>query len=283
MKIAATYDNGNIFPHFGRTEQFKIYDVEDGKVVSSKVIGTDGRGHEALAEVLTENTIDVLICGGMGQGAMNAMEAAGVKVFAGAEGSADEAVEAFLKGELASTGVNCDHHGHEHGEEGCGHGSCADSSGCGGCHSALPPIEGKNVGKKVRVHYQGSLDDGTIFDSSYDRGEPIEFTCGAGEMIRGFDAVVALMDPQQREYVHIRPDQAYGPYDPNAKFTIEMSKMPGTEDLQVGEWICLYDRMGNPVEAKVEAKTETEITFDLNHEMAGKNLNFMIELVEVVE
>ena len=281
MKIAATYDNGNIFPHFGRTEQFKIYEAEDGRVISSKVTGTDGRGHEALAEVLTENAIDVLICGGMGQGAMNAMEAAGIKVFAGAEGSADEAVEAFLKGELASTGVNCDHHEEKQEQAGCAPENCAS---CGsGCPSSQPPIEGKNAGKRVRVHYQGSLDDGTIFDSSYDRGEPIEFTCGAGEMIRGFDAVVALMDPQQREYVHIRPDQAYGPYDPNAKLTIEMSKMPGTEELQVGDWIYLYDRMGNPVEVKVESKTDTMITFDMNHEMAGKNLNFMIELVEVLE
>ena len=97
MKIAVTYSDGEVFQHFGKTEQFKVYDVEDKKVVSSEVIGNNGLGHEALAGLLADNSIDVLICGGMGEGAKNALAEAGVEVVSGAQGDADSAVEAFLK------------------------------------------------------------------------------------------------------------------------------------------------------------------------------------------
>ena len=119
MKIAVTYDNGNIFQHFGRTESFKVYDVEDNKVVSSEVIGSNGVGHGALAGLLADRAVDVLICGGIGGGAQQALSDAGVELVAGAEGDADQAVEAYLKGELISTGANCDHHHHEDGHS-CG-------------------------------------------------------------------------------------------------------------------------------------------------------------------
>ena len=125
MRIAVTYDNGNIFQHFGRTEEFKIYDVEDGKIIKSEVIGSNGAGHGALAGVLADNSVDVLICGGMGQGAQDALTEAGIQVCTGAEGDADAAAEAFLHGELENKGVNCDHHDHEHGEDhSCGNGGC---------------------------------------------------------------------------------------------------------------------------------------------------------------
>ena len=114
MKIAVTYENGEVFQHFGHTEEFKVYDVEDGKVVSSKVIGSDGNGHEALAGLLADRAIDVLICGGIGGGAQAALEEQGIELCAGASGNADEAVEAYLRGELINTGANCDHH---HGED----------------------------------------------------------------------------------------------------------------------------------------------------------------------
>ena len=127
MKIAVTYDNGNIFQHFGRTESFKVYDVEDNKVVSSEVIGSDGAGHSALAGLLADRSIDVLICGGIGGGAQAALSQAGIELCAGAEGNADQAVEAYLKGELVSTGANCDHH-HEEGH------SCCHGEGGGCCH-----------------------------------------------------------------------------------------------------------------------------------------------------
>ena len=113
MKIAVTYDNGNVLQHFGKTEFFKVYDVEDNKVVSSEVIGSNGTGHGALAGLLADRNVDVLICGGIGGGAQAALAEAGVELCAGAEGDTDQVVEAYLKGELVSTGANCDHH---HGE-----------------------------------------------------------------------------------------------------------------------------------------------------------------------
>ena len=167
MKIAVTYDNGNIFQHFGRTEFFKVYQVEDDQIVSSEVIGSNGVGHGALAGLLADQDVDVLICGGIGGGAQAALQEAGVELCAGAQGDADQAVEAYLKGELVSTGANCDHHhgeGHSCGshEEGhsCGSGcggheeghSCGDSCG-GGCGSQ-PAFTGSNVGKTCRTHYR---------------------------------------------------------------------------------------------------------------------------------
>ena len=105
MKIAVTYENGKVFQHFGKTETFKVYEVEDGKVISSEVIGSNGEGHGALAGVLEGQGVDVLICGGLGGGAQAALAEAGIEVCSGAEGDADQAVEAYLKGELISTGV----------------------------------------------------------------------------------------------------------------------------------------------------------------------------------
>ena len=286
MKIAVTYDNGNIFQHFGRTESFKVYEVEDNKVVSSEVIGSNGVGHGALAGLLSEQSVDVLICGGIGGGAQQALAEAGVELVAGAEGDVDQAVEAYLKGELISTGANCDHHHHEDGhscgdhEEGhsCG-GGCRDSCG-GGCGSQ-PTLTGRNVGKTCRTHYRGTFNDGTQFDSSYDRGEPLEFVCGAGQMIRGFDAAVADMEVGQIVDIHLMPEEAYGMPDPNAIFTIEIAQLPGSEELEAGQQVYLTNQYGQPFPVKVTTKDETTITFDANHEMAGKELNFRIELVEV--
>ena len=99
MKIAVTYDNGNVFQHFGKTENFKVYEVEDDKVVSSEVIGSNGTGHGALAGLLAEQGIDVLICGGIGGGAQTALAEAGIQLCSGAQGNTDEVVEAYLKGE----------------------------------------------------------------------------------------------------------------------------------------------------------------------------------------
>ena len=290
MKIAVTYDNGNIFQHFGRTEFFKVYDVEDNKVVSSQVIGSNGVGHGALAGLLADQSVDVLICGGIGGGAQAALEEAGVELCAGAEGDADQAVEAYLKGELVSSGANCDHHheeghscGHHEEGHGCGHHedghSCGDS--CGGGCGAQPALTGRNVGKTCRTHYKGTFNDGTQFDSSYDRGEPLEFVCGAGQMIRGFDAAVADMEVGQVVDVHLMPEEAYGMPDPNAIFTIEIAQLPGSDDLEVGQQVYLSNQYGQPFPVKVTAKEEKTITFDANHEMAGKELNFRIELVEV--
>lgn len=277
MKIAVTYDNGNVFQHFGKTEKFKVYEVEDQKVVSSEVIESNGVGHGALAGLLAEQDIAVLICGGIGGGAQAALNEAGIELCAGAEGNTDEVVEAYLRGELVSSGANCDHHHHEEGHScgsGCG-GSCG--GGCGS-HSEL---QGRNVGKTCRTHYRGTFNDGTQFDSSYDRGEPLEFVCGAGQMIKGYDAAVADMEVGQIVEVHLSPEEAYGPADPNAIFELEIAQLPGAENLEVGQRVYLTNQYGQPIPVQVIAKDEKMITFDANHEMAGKELNFTIELVEV--
>ena len=280
MKIAVTYENGKVFQHFGKTESFKIYEVEDNQIVSSEVISANGSGHGALAGLLAEQGIDVLICGGIGGGAQAALADAGIELCAGAQGDTDQAVEAYLKGELVSSGVNCDHHGEGHS---CGHHeeghSCGDSCG-GGCGSHST-ITGRNVGKTCRTHYRGTFNDGTQFDSSYDRGEPLEFICGAGQMIKGFDAAVADMEVGQVVDIHLMPEEAYGMPDPNAIFTLEIAQLPGSEDLEVGQQVYLSNQYGQPFPVKVTAKEEKNITFDANHEMAGKELNFKIELVEV--
>lgn len=131
MRIAVTFEDGQIFQHFGRTEQFKVYDAEDGKVISSEVVSTNGQGHGALAGVLRALNADILICGGIGGGAQAALAANGIKLCGGVSGDADQAVESFLAGSLHyDPEVHCDHHGHgdhEHhcGSHGCGsHGSC---------------------------------------------------------------------------------------------------------------------------------------------------------------
>ena len=129
MKIAVTYDNGQIFQHFGHTEQFKLYEGEGGKVVSSEVVDTNGNGHGALADFLKAYEVETLICGGIGAGAQIALAEAGIQLFGGCQGSADAAVEALLKNELVfNPNVKCNHHGedhHHHHEGGCG------SHGCG--------------------------------------------------------------------------------------------------------------------------------------------------------
>ena len=113
MRIAVTYEDGQIFQHFGHTEQFKVYDVEDGKVVASEVVDTNGNGHGALAGFLFNEKVDVLICGGIGGGAQMALANAGIKLYGGVMGDADDAVEAYLSGELNyNPCVRCNHQFH---------------------------------------------------------------------------------------------------------------------------------------------------------------------------
>lgn len=281
MKIAVTYDNGNIFQHFGKTEFFKVYEVENNQVISSEVISSNGAGHGALAELLGNQSVDLLICGGIGGGAQTALAEAGIEVCSGVQGDVDQAVEAYLEGELVSAGVNCDHHheeGHSCGSHEDGH-SCGGS--CGGSCGRHVHLTGRNVGKTCRTHYKGTFNDGTQFDSSYDRGEPLEFICGVGQMIKGFDAAVADMEVGQSVDVHLMPEEAYGMPDSDAVFTLEIAQLPGSEDLEAGQRVYLTNQLGQPFPVSVVEKTETTITFDANHEMAGKELNFHIELVEV--
>ena len=128
MKIAVTYQDGNIFQHFGHSEQFKLYDVDtDAKrITSSQVVSADGFGHESLVLWLRLNAVTTVICGGFGAGAQNALTGAGIKLCAGVSGSADDAVRAFLAGTLAyQSSSNCSHHDHEH--------SCGDHNCDGHC------------------------------------------------------------------------------------------------------------------------------------------------------
>ena len=125
MKIAVTYEDGQIFQHFGHCGQFKLYEVKDGAVASAQVVGTEGSGHGALAGFLKERQVDALICGGIGGGARTALAEAGIELYPGAAGNADEAVAALLKGELSyDPDTMCQHHeGHDH--DAChDHGTC---------------------------------------------------------------------------------------------------------------------------------------------------------------
>ncbi len=132
MKIAVTYENGNVFQHFGHTGQFKIYETDGKQILRSEVVSTDGQGHGALSTFLAERGIDVLLCGGIGGGAQMALKEVVIQLYGGVSGNADDQVQAFLDGALAyNANVRCDHHDHEHnGAHACG------SHGCGNhdCH-----------------------------------------------------------------------------------------------------------------------------------------------------
>lgn len=129
MKIAVTYDNGEVFQHFGHAEQFKIYQVEDGTITSSEVVSTNGSGHSAIAQFLVDNSVDTLICGGIGGCAQRALVEGNIKLYGGVVGSADEAVSALLSNSLVfDPNAKCSHHEHSH-SEGEHHHACG-----GHCH-----------------------------------------------------------------------------------------------------------------------------------------------------
>ena len=183
----------------------------------------------------------------------------------------------------------CGHEGEEH--ECCHDDDCCcgheDHDCCeGGCHCGChhePIIEGPNAGKTVVTHYRGTFNDGTVFDSSYEANDPLEFICGVGMMIPGFDKAVVDMKVGEKRSIHLMPEEAYGMPDPEAVFTVELEKLHGGENLKVGDRIHLTNSEGQTFPVMVAAKDEKSITFDANHEMAGKELNFEIELIEVRE
>lgn len=147
MRIAVTYEDGMVFQHFGHTEQFKLYDVEEKQMVSQQVIDTNGSGHGALAGLLAGLGVDVLICGGIGGGARAALSEQGIKLYGGAAGAADDVVKAFLEGHLDyNPDVQCSHHGeghHGHGHHGEGHGNCGEHhGGCGDHHGGCGEYHG---------------------------------------------------------------------------------------------------------------------------------------------
>ena len=128
MKLAVTYENGQVFQHFGHTEAFKIYEIQEGKIVSEEVIGTDGQGHGALAGFLKVQSVEALICGGIGGGAVQALASAGIRVIGGASGKVRDVVRELLDGTLqVRSDFHCHHHDsgeHHCGSHGCGSHSC---------------------------------------------------------------------------------------------------------------------------------------------------------------
>ena len=139
-----------------------------------------------------------------------------------------------------------------------------------------------NEGKQVKVHYVGTLDDGTKFDSSRDRGEPLAFTCMAGQMIPGFDAAVRDMAVGETRTIRLEPEDAYGPRRMDMVQTIPIAQLPGSERLSIGQRVMLRSMTGQPIQATVTDKNDMAITLDMNHEMAGKALTFEIELLEAI-
>lgn len=137
-----------------------------------------------------------------------------------------------------------------------------------------------NAGKKVKVHYVGTLNDGSVFDSSRERNTPLEFTCMAGMMIPGFDKAVNEMEVGETRTVVLAPEDAYGPYDETQILEIPLERLPGAEGLTPGESIVLRSDYGAPMRCVVKDVNEDNITFDMNHELAGKELTFEIELLE---
>lgn len=140
-----------------------------------------------------------------------------------------------------------------------------------------------NQGKKVKVHYTGTLDDGTKFDSSVDRGEPIEFVCMTGQMIPGFDAAVETMEVGETKTVHIPAKDAYGEYNEAMIQKVPVDSIPNGDQLPVGQTIYMMGPGGQPFPVFVKSIEDGIATFDMNHELAGKDLNFEITLVEVAD
>ena len=137
-----------------------------------------------------------------------------------------------------------------------------------------------NEGKSVKVHYTGTLDDGTKFDSSYDRNEPLAFTCMAGQMIPGFDSAVRDMEVGEKKTVKIPAADAYGERDEGKIAKLEIAMLPGSENLQVGQQLRLASAQGVPMPCVVADKDEKTVSLDMNHPLAGKDLTFEIELLE---
>ena len=129
MKIAVTYENGQIYQHFGHCADFKVYTIENEQIIATEIVSANGSGHGALAGLLYDHQIDALICGGIGGGARYALAEAGIAVYGGVSGDADEAAEEFAAGVLDfDPCARCSHHDAQHdhacGSHGCGSHSC---------------------------------------------------------------------------------------------------------------------------------------------------------------
>lgn len=136
-------------------------------------------------------------------------------------------------------------------------------------------------GDKVKVHYKGTLNDGSVFDSSEGR-EPLEFVVGSGQVIPGFDNAVMGLAVGESKSVNIPSEEAYGPYQENMVLAIEKDKFPEGLNLTVGEQLQIPSQSGQPIVVVIKEVADDKVTLDANHPLAGEDLNFNIELVEIV-
>ncbi|NTU57378.1 MAG: peptidylprolyl isomerase [Chlorobiaceae bacterium] len=136
-------------------------------------------------------------------------------------------------------------------------------------------------GDIVKVHYTGTFDDGTVFDTSADR-EPLEFTVGAGQVIAGFDLAMMDMEPGEKKVVNIPADQAYGPRSEELVAEIGRDRLPPDLQIEIGQQLQVGLADGEQAVVLIVDATETTVTLDANHPMAGFDLNFDLELVEIV-
>ena len=137
------------------------------------------------------------------------------------------------------------------------------------------------IGNKVAVHYKGTLDDGTVFDDSYVRGQPLTFEVGAGQMIRGFDAALPGMTVGETKKITVSPSDGYGDIDPNAIQAVPKTAFSPDQTLTEGDVVQGQNPNGGVVRAVIREVSDSEVVLDFNHPMAGKNMNFEIEVVEV--
>ncbi len=135
-------------------------------------------------------------------------------------------------------------------------------------------------GDTVKVHYSGSLEDGTVFDTSQDR-DPLEFTIGEGQVIPGFENAVVGMEPGENKMITLAPDEAYGPRRSELLVEVERDRFPSDMDVEVGSQVQVKQRDGSPRVATIARVGDDSVTLDVNHPLAGKDLTFDIELVEI--
>ncbi len=136
------------------------------------------------------------------------------------------------------------------------------------------------AGDKVKVHYTGTLNDGTVFDSSVER-DPLEFTLGEGQVIPGFEEAVMGMEPGATKTITLPPDQAYGDYNDEAVTDVPRNQIPPTIEPEVGMMLEVRLESGQPAHVIITEVTEESVTLDGNHPLAGKELSFDLSLVEI--
>ena len=137
------------------------------------------------------------------------------------------------------------------------------------------------VGDTIKVHYTGTLDDGTVFDSSVGR-KPLEFTIGLGQMIPGFDKGVVGLNLSESKTITIPADQAYGPYRADLVQVVARDQFPTDSELELGQMLQASQPDGQIIRFTITNVTDSDVTLDANHRLAGKNLTFEIQLVEIV-